>query len=57
MYKLTPTYPFDPMSLNELLAPSTIFETEDGDELQNIEAIVPAYDYVPPEFISLFITN
>ena len=57
MYKLTPTYPFNPMTLNELLAPSTIFEPEEGDEFANIESIVPAFDYVPPEFISLFITN
>lgn len=57
MYKLTPLYPFDPMKLNELLAPSTILQPEEGDCLDNIEAIVPAYDYVPPEFISLFLTN
>lgn len=57
MYKLTPTYPFDPLKLNELLAPSTIFEYEDGDEIENIEAICPAFDYVPADFISLFITN
>ena len=57
MYKLTPLYPFDPMKLNELLAPSTILQYEDGDIPENIEAIVPAYDYVPSEFISLFITN
>jgi len=57
MYKLTPMYPFDPMRLNELLSPSSILELEDGDCSANIEAIVPAFDYVPPEFISLFITN
>lgn len=57
MYKLTPTYPFDPMKLNELLAPTTIMNFEDGDCPENFEAIVPAFDYVPPELISLFITN
>jgi translation initiation factor eIF-2B subunit beta len=57
MYKLTPMYPFDPMKLNELLAPSTIMRYEDGDTPSNIEAIVPAYDYVSPDFISLYITN
>lgn len=31
MYKLTPMYPFDPMSLNELLSPNTIMKVEDGD--------------------------
>jgi translation initiation factor eIF-2B subunit beta len=50
-------YPFDPMKLNELLAPTTIMRLEDGDTPSNIDAIVPAYDYVSPDFISLYITN
>jgi translation initiation factor eIF-2B subunit beta len=57
MYKLTPLYPFDPMKLNELLAPSSIMNFEDGDYPENLEAIVPAFDYVPPEYLSLYITN
>lgn len=57
MYKLTPMYPFDPMKLNELLTPSTIMNFEDGDCPDNFEPVVPAFDYVPPELISLFITN
>ena len=57
MYKLTPMYPFDYMKMNELLAPGSILRTEDGDIPENIEAIVPAFDYVPPELISMFITN
>ena len=57
MYKLTPMYPFDPMKLNELLAPTTIMRLEDGDTPSNIDAICPAYDYVSPDFISLYITN
>jgi len=57
MYKLTPMYPFDPLKLNELLAPTTILNFEDGDVPDLTQPIVPAYDYVPPEFISLFITN
>lgn len=57
MYKLTPMYPFDLMKLNELLAPTMILNSEDGDFEKNIEAVVPAFDYVPPEMISMFITN
>ena len=57
MYKLTPMYPFDPMKLNELLAPSMIMTAEDGDLTDNIEAVVPCYDYVPPEMIALYLTN
>lgn len=41
MYKLTPKYPFDPLKLNELLAPSSIMSYEDGDVPENIEAVVP----------------
>jgi len=57
MYKLTPMYPFDTLKFNELLAPQTIMNIEEGDDLDNFEAIVPAFDYVPAEFISLYLTN
>ena len=57
MYKLTPMYPFDSMRFNELLSPQTIINFEEGDSLENFEAVVPAFDYVPPEFISLYLTN
>ena len=30
---------------------------EETDKKENLEIIVPAYDYVPPELISLYITN
>ena len=56
-YKLTPMYPFNPMQINELLAPQSILTFEDGDCPNNIEVIVPAYVYVPPDLIALFITN
>uniref|UniRef100_A0A7S3IW96 Translation initiation factor eIF2B subunit beta n=1 Tax=Strombidium inclinatum TaxID=197538 RepID=A0A7S3IW96_9SPIT len=57
MYKLTPMYPFDSMKLNELYSPQTIMGMEEGDNMGNLSAVVPAYDYVPPEYISLYITN
>ena len=57
MYKLTPLHPFDPMKLNELLSPQTILTLEEGDNAENLEAIVPAFDYVPPDMISLYLTN
>lgn len=57
MYKLTPKYPFNPMEFNELLAPSTIMNLEEGDCPENIQAIVPAFDYIPPDMISLFVTD
>lgn len=56
-YKLTPLYPIDSNTYNELLSPETIFRLEEGDVEENIEAIVPAYDYVPPKLVSLILTN
>ena len=50
-------HPFDPMKLNEYLSPQTILTLEEGDNPDNLEAIVPAFDYVPPDLISLYLTN
>ena len=57
MYKMTPLYPFDFLTYNELLSPMQIFTLEEMDHKENIEVVVPAYDYVPPELVSLYITN
>jgi translation initiation factor eIF-2B subunit beta len=57
VYKLTPNFPFDPMKLNEMQSGNLIMNCEDEDVSENIEAVVPMFDYVPPEFISLYITN
>ena len=57
MYKMTPQYPFDFLTFNEMLAPQEIFTLGETDRKENIEVIVPAFDYVPPELVSLYITN
>ena len=57
MYKLTPLYPIDSLTYNELLAPSLIFRPEEGDDPTHIEAIVPAYDYIPPKLVTLVLTD
>ena len=57
LYKLTPLHPIDSLTYNELLAPSLILRNEEGDVEDNIEAIVPAYDYVPPKLVTLILTN
>ena len=56
-YKLTPLYPFDFQTYNEMSSPLTIFQLEENDKKENIEVVVPAFDYVPPELVSLYITN
>ncbi|KAF4324275.1 hypothetical protein BBO99_00000213 [Phytophthora kernoviae] len=55
LIKLSPLYAHDLDVLSELLAPSNIFNYEDT--VDNLEVLNPAYDYVPPECVRIFITN
>ena len=57
LYKLTPLHPVDSLTYNELLSPSMIYRPEEGDDESKVEAIVPAYDYVPPKLVTLILTN
>ena len=56
-YKLTPLHPIDSLTYNELLQPSMVYRTEEGDQTNNVTAIVPAFDYVPPKLVDLILTN
>ncbi|KAH7463845.1 hypothetical protein PRIC1_006451 [Phytophthora ramorum] len=55
LIKLSPLYAHDLDVLSELSAPSSIFNYEDT--VDNLEVLNPAYDYVPPECVRIFITN
>ncbi|KAF4034348.1 Initiation factor 2 subunit family [Phytophthora infestans] len=55
LIKLSPLYAHDLDVLSELLAPSSIYNYEDT--VDNLEVLNPAYDYVPPECVRIFITN
>ncbi|CAI5719918.1 unnamed protein product [Hyaloperonospora brassicae] len=55
LIKLSPLYAHDLDVLSELLAPSSIYDYEDT--VDNLEVLNPAYDYVPPECVRIFITN
>jgi len=57
VYKLTPLHPIDSLTYNELLSPSMVYRSEEGDSEQNVTAIVPAFDYVPPKLVDLILTN
>lgn len=56
LYKLTPMYPLDQDSFNDLCSPAEIISSEKG-SLKSIHVLNPAFDYVPPELIDLFIMN
>lgn len=57
LYKLSPLYPFDQDTFNEYLSPFTIADKPEYDEVEYINYNVPAFDYVPPELIALYITD
>lgn len=56
-YKLTPLYPFDHLTFNEQLSPDSIYFSNFNGNLKNITFNAPAYDYVPPEFITIYLTD
>jgi translation initiation factor eIF-2B subunit beta len=58
LFKLCPLYPHDLDKFNELTSPSTVlnFESEQGLPT-DVEVLNPAYDYIPPELIALYVTN
>ena len=57
VYKLTPLHPIDSLTYTEFFSPSMIYRAEEGDCVQNVTAIVPAFDYVPPKLVDLILTN
>ncbi len=57
LYKLTPIYPENHDTYNMLGNPDDILPFACGDLMNKVHVISPQFDYVPPPFVSLFITN
>ncbi len=55
LYKLTPLFPSGPHTFNMLLSPHPMLRYTDN--LEDVHVANPAYDYVPPDLVSLLITN
>jgi translation initiation factor eIF-2B subunit beta len=56
-FKLTPMYPFTHETFNEYVSPDKIYKSDYKEDISNIKFNTPAYDYVPSEFISIYLTN
>ena len=56
-YKLTPYFPFEQDTYNELINPGQFFDRNQTQKSKNVSVIVPSLDYISPEFISLYVTN
>lgn len=57
-FLLTPLFSHNQSAaLSELLSPATSIDYHAKFDARNVEFVVPAFDYVPPEYIELFVTN
>jgi len=55
MHQLAPLFPSGPEHFNTLLSPHPLLSYNETDE--EIHVVNAAYDYVPPDLVSLLITN
>ena len=58
MFKLTPSYfrQEDPY-FNKFVSPDLTAKNLDGEILANVNVVSPVFEYVPPELVTLFISN
>ena len=57
-YIMTPLFAHNQRNvLEQLLSPSNIIPYELSANFSNIEVIVPAFDYISPDLIDLYVTN
>jgi translation initiation factor eIF-2B subunit beta len=59
MFKLSPVYPcsYDQDTLNMIVGPQDILKYSQGDLISRVQVQNPVFDYVPPDLITLFISN
>lgn len=58
LFKLTPSYfrQEDPY-FNKFVSPELTAKPMDGDILSKVDIVAPVFEYVPPELVTLFISN
>lgn len=57
LFKLSPVYRHDQDAFNDLKSPSALLEYSEVAAMPHVDVLNPAYDYVPPELVDLYITN
>lgn len=56
-FKLTPMYPFGHETFNDYISPDKFYTVKYDEDISNIKFNTPAYDYVPPDLVSIYLTN
>jgi len=59
LYKLSPLFHSTPQhaSFNKFASPSELLDYEDAELMSKVEVIAPIFDYVPPDLVSMVVTN
>ncbi|XP_025057521.1 translation initiation factor eIF-2B subunit beta [Alligator sinensis] len=57
MFKLSPQFPNEEDSFHKFVSPQEALPFTEGEILAKINVHCPVFDYVPPELITLFISN
>ncbi|XP_032965393.1 translation initiation factor eIF-2B subunit beta isoform X2 [Rhinolophus ferrumequinum] len=57
MFKLSPQFPNVEDSFHKFVTPEEVLPFTEGDMLEKVSVHCPVFDYVPPELITLFISN
>eukprot|EP00731_Ephydatia_muelleri_P035877 Em0173g4a len=59
MFKLSPTYlcSYDQDTFNKIVAPHDVLNFCEGDMVSKVRVQNPVFDHVPPDLITLFLTN
>eukprot|EP01132_Coremiostelium_polycephalum_P006693 gene6693-8279_t len=57
LYKLCPLYAYDQDTFNDFGSPGEYLKFEEAEYLENVHSYNPTFDYIPPELVSLFVTN
>ncbi|CAI5764256.1 translation initiation factor eIF2B subunit beta [Podarcis muralis] len=57
MFKLTPQFLNEDDSFHKFVSPQEVLPFTEGDILSKVNIYCPVFDYVPPELITLFISN
>ncbi|OQV25373.1 Translation initiation factor eIF-2B subunit beta [Hypsibius exemplaris] len=59
MFKLSPQYlcTYDQDAFNKFVTPEDVMSYAEGEILSKVHLVNPVFDYVPPELVTLFISN
>ncbi|NP_001279777.1 translation initiation factor eIF-2B subunit beta [Callorhinchus milii] len=57
MFKLSPQFPDEENTFHKFVSPQEVLPFTEGEILSKVNVHAPVFDYVPPELITLFISN